>query len=195
MNQKLQKKNVPFSCNTASMLIYFHLLTTSVAIFLCEGKAWRTANPCSSREELPPRYACRPHIEELNPNPQWESLLKEYAALHRTCMKSIGNVTEYFSSGSTASSCKFLIMEIEGVGLGNKVALLISGMLYAILTQRVILLNTKSLIPLTMCEPFVGSSWVLDRQFPLPGRLGWKNSILGWESPVWKSSKFFERGA
>ena len=134
----------------------------------------------------------------MDPNPEWELVLKEYSALHRTCMKSIRNVTEYFLSGATTSSCKFLIMEIEGVGLGNKVALLISGMLYAILTQRVILLNTNSLMPSTMCEPFLGSSWLLDVQFPLPVKNGWEKTTLGswagWESPVWKSSKYFERG-
>ncbi len=134
----------------------------------------------------------------MDPNPQWDLVLEEYTALHRTCMRSIGNITEYFLSGATTSSCKFLIMEIRGVGLGNKVVLLISAMLYAVLTQRVILLNGESLLPWTMCEPFVGSYWLLEQHFPLPERHGWENTMLGrmagWESPDWKSSRYFERG-
>ncbi|KAG0589915.1 hypothetical protein KC19_1G057100 [Ceratodon purpureus] len=163
-----------------------------------DAETWRIDNPCAARAELGPRYARRPNAQELDPYPEWELVLKEYSALHRTCMRSVGNVTEYFLSGATTSNCKFLIMEIEGVGLGNKIALLISGMLYAILTQRVVLLNTNSLIPSTICEPFLGSSWLLDEQFPLPGNNGWEKTMLGswagWESPIWKSSKYFERG-
>jgi hypothetical protein len=48
-----------------------------------------------------------------------------------------------------------------------------------------------------MCEPFLGSSWVLDERFPLPVP-GWEDTLVGrwtgWESPVWKSTAFFEKG-
>lgn len=164
----------------------------------CEGKAWRTFNPCSARTELGPRYAQRPNAERLDPNPHWDLVLEEYTALHGTCMRSIGNITEYYLSGATTSTCKFLIVEMGGVGLGNKVALLTSAILYAVLTQRVILVNSESLIPWTMCEPFVGSCWILDQHFPLPGLHGWESTMLGrlvgWESRVWKSSAYFSRG-
>lgn len=164
----------------------------------CEGKTWRNFNPCSARTELGPRYARRPNVKPLDVNPQWDLVLEEYTALHRTCMRSIGNITEYYLSGATTSSCKFLIMEIGGVGLGNKVALLTSTILYAVLTQRVILINGGSLIPWTMCEPFLGSCWFLDQHFPLPERHGWETTLLGrlagWEAPVWKSSTYFARG-
>lgn len=162
------------------------------------GKAWRRSNPCAARTELGPRYARRPHAKLLDANPQWELVLEEYTALHRTCTRSMGNIKDYYNSGASSSPCKFLIMEISGVGVGNKVSLLISGMLYAIMTQRVILLNTWSYIPWTMCEPFLGSSWVNDDHFPLPQRHGPESTMLGkfagWEAPVWKSSTYFARG-
>jgi xyloglucan fucosyltransferase len=110
----------------------------------------------------------------------------------------MGNIKDYYNSGASSSPCKFLIMEISGVGVGNKISLLISGMLYAIMTQRVILLNTWSYIPWTFCEPFLGSSWVNDDHFPLPQRHGPESTMLGkfagWEAPVWKSSTHFARG-
>lgn len=163
-----------------------------------DAQAWRKFNPCAARTELGPRYARRPHAKLLDPNPHWDLVLEEYTALHRACMRTIGNITEYYLSGATTSTCKFLITEMGGVGLGNKVVLLTSAMLYAILTQRIILMNLDSHIPWTMCEPFVGSCWVLDQHFPLPGRHGWENTMLGrlagWESPVWKSSTYFARG-
>ncbi|KAG0578811.1 hypothetical protein KC19_4G051000 [Ceratodon purpureus] len=163
-----------------------------------DAETWRYYNPCKARAELGPRYARRPRANLVDPNPQWDLVLEEYAALHRTCMRTVGNITEYYLSGATTSSCKFLIMEIGGVGLGNKVAVMISAMLYAVLTQRVILVNGESLLPWTMCEPFLGSCWMLDQHFPLPGRHGWESTMLGrwagWESPDWKSSRYFEKG-
>lgn len=163
-----------------------------------DAKIWRSHNSCAARTELGPRYARKPHTKPLDPNPQWDLVLEEYAALHRTCMRSIGDITEFFRTGTATSSCKFLIMELGGVGLGNKVSLLTSAVLYAVLTQRVILINTWSLISSTMCEPFLGSSWLLDQRFPLPGRHGPESTFLGrltgLEDPVWKSSRYFEKG-
>ena len=113
-------------------------------------------------------------------------------------MNSVGNVPEYFRSGATHANCKFLIMEIQGVGIGNKIGLFTSAILYAVLTQRVILVNGYSYIPWVMCEPFLGSHWLLDGHFPLPDRHGRETTFLGrlsgYEDPIWKSSAFFGKG-
>lgn len=177
-----------------------HSLLLSYLILLhscdCEGKAWERNNRCQSREELWRRYAQRRTVKDVDKNPQWAAVLDEYAVLHRTCMHQVGNVSEAFVSKSS-SGCKFLVVDIHEVGLGNKVVLLSSAVLYAILTQRVILVPEYSYIPQIMCEPFLGSSWILDKSFPLPGP-GWENTFLGkffgWESSSWKSNIFFEKG-
>ncbi len=165
----------------------------------CEGKNWERKYPCQSRNEMVTRYSQVRKRKVLEPNSQWAAVLQEYSALHRTCMRKVGNVTRDFDdgTGNSRTGCKFLVVNLQHVGIGNKVVLLTSAVLYAILTQRVLLIPSHSYIPQTMCEPFLGSSWVLDERFPLPVP-GWEDTLVGrwtgWESPVWKSTAFFEKG-
>ncbi|KAH8932227.1 hypothetical protein BDL97_19G060600 [Sphagnum fallax] len=165
----------------------------------CEGKNWERKYPCQSRNEMVTRYSQVRKRKVLEPNSQWAAVLQEYSALHRTCMRKVGNLTRDFDdgAGNNRTGCKFLVVNLQHVGIGNKVVLLTSAVLYAILTQRVLLIPSHSYIPQTMCEPFLGSSWVLDERFPLPVP-GWEDTLVGrwtgWESPVWKSTAFFEKG-
>ncbi|BBN16561.1 xyloglucan fucosyltransferase [Marchantia polymorpha subsp. ruderalis] len=128
-----------------------------------DRNAWNAENPCRSRRELLPKYARRKHVQDVERNGQWDEVLREYARLHRTCLRTSGNLTDYFMSKSTSNGCRFLVADVmPGAGLGNKVLVVLSNILYAILTQRVVLVPTATLLPFVFCEPFEGSSWRVD---------------------------------
>ncbi|KAL3692308.1 hypothetical protein R1sor_005959 [Riccia sorocarpa] len=95
----------------------------------------------------------------------WE----RYGDLYRSC--SVGrNWTDVFldqeSGGS--SNCKYLVYLEMGVGLGNKILALTSALLYALSTDRVLLLDyrTQNTLSRLLCEPFANSTWVLPWDFP-----------------------------
>ncbi|KAL3682487.1 hypothetical protein R1sor_000509 [Riccia sorocarpa] len=125
-----------------------------------DRKRWHREFPCRARTELPPLYAGR-RVKDVDPNPQWEAVLAEYTNLHRTCINRIGNLTDFYYNKQTLPGCKFITGE-SLFGLGNKISFAASLVLYAVLTQRIVLFpKWTSSMPLTMCEPFEGSSWVL----------------------------------
>ncbi|KAJ7559360.1 hypothetical protein O6H91_04G081600 [Diphasiastrum complanatum] len=129
--------------------------------------AWSEKNPCRSRSELAGFYSERKHAQNLGRNVEWESVLSEYTKLHHACIHKIGNVTSYFLSKNHSSACKFVIAHTN-LGLGNKILSFVSTFLYAIMTQRVMLIPSQTFIPDIMCEPFYQSSWRLPEEFPMP---------------------------
>ncbi|CAM6127782.1 unnamed protein product [Calypogeia fissa] len=137
-----------------------------------ERNAWHKQNPCQSRSELPPMYAVRKYVKDISSNPMWDEVFEEYTNLHRICMKRVGNLSQHFRNKSNVTAqlpgCKFLLA--EGMdGLGSKLLVTVSALLYAIVTQRVLLVPSRMTFGTILCEPFVGSSWFLDaKTFPLP---------------------------
>ncbi|KAL3675230.1 hypothetical protein R1sor_025178 [Riccia sorocarpa] len=129
-----------------------------------ERQAWEAEHPCRSRAEIRDLYAERKHMKDVPINKQWNLVYSEYEKLHRTCMKRVGDLQQYFTSKNTSVACSFLIAEPH-FGLGNKLFHTSSVFLYAILTQRVILIPESTSIPAVMCEPFAGSSWVISDEF------------------------------
>jgi xyloglucan fucosyltransferase len=144
---------------------------------------WREQHPCRARGELQPLYTLRRLVEDAAPNANWERVFKEYETLHRVCTQSVGgDLVEYFASRGNGTSCRFLVAGIApGAGLGNKMLSMASGLLYAILTQRVFLIAADTLVPGILCEPFEGSSWLFDPEWKVtpeyaPGRQQyWQN--------------------
>ncbi|CAK9277758.1 unnamed protein product [Sphagnum jensenii] len=125
-------------------------------------KEWHERNPCNSREKLPRIYSRRKFAKDVEPNPAWELIFREYTILHRTCTTRIGDLAQYFHDRNTSTGCKFMMCDpTPGSGLGNKILLTTSCFLYAVLTQRVLLVPSGSLLSDVMCEPFEGSSWKL----------------------------------
>ncbi|CAM6128828.1 unnamed protein product [Calypogeia fissa] len=141
-----------------------------------ERKEWNLANPCRSRLGLKSMYARRKYAADVDDNLSWDIVLQEYANLHRTCRQRVGNVKEYFlSRNSSIAGCKFALADYsEAGGLGNKILAVTNTVLYSVLTQRIVLVPAATLVPALMCEPFPGSSWVLeagdgaDSSFPVP---------------------------
>ncbi|CAM6104868.1 unnamed protein product [Calypogeia fissa] len=135
-----------------------------------DSENWKAQYPCRSRAEMPHLYERRNHVEHVETNPQWNEVLREYSKLHRVCLEKAGDLTDYFHTKNTSTGCKFLVADVmDGTGLGNKVLVVLSNILYAILTQRVVLVPLPTLLPYIMCEPFEGSTWRIENSsLPFP---------------------------
>jgi xyloglucan fucosyltransferase len=139
-----------------------------------DRQAWHEANPCASRRELWPLYNERRHSEILQENPYMAEVLREYSRLHRACMQNVGrDVVKFFLRKDTSSGCKFVLGDNEvGTGIGNKILSAAAQVVYAILTQRVLLVPVSTSVPGVMCEPFEGSRWgVATDGILTPGKL------------------------
>ncbi|KAK6123169.1 hypothetical protein DH2020_043071 [Rehmannia glutinosa] len=104
-------------------------------------------------------------------SPYLISKLRRYEALHKKC----GPHTDLYNktvkglkSGrySTTPDCKYIVW-ISFSGLGNRILTLASAFLYALLTDRVLLVDRGIDIPDLFCEPFPEVSWLLPLDFPL----------------------------
>jgi xyloglucan fucosyltransferase len=109
------------------------------------------------------------------------SALRRYESLHRRCgpgtlayaraverLRAPPNASA--TSSSSAKECSYLVWNpIEG--LGNRMLTITSGFLYALLTDRVLLLHSGGggALDDLFCEPFPGSTWTLpvDEDFPI----------------------------
>lgn len=130
-------------------------------------KEWNDRHPCQSRRpdgllSFYNRSGGKP-AETVPDNPLWDEVFEEYSNLHRECMQKVGDIGGYFLQKNSSSGCKFLVADVSNRSeFGDKLLVLASSLLYAILTQRVILIPGSTLTPSYMCEPFAGSSWLLD---------------------------------
>jgi hypothetical protein len=125
---------------------------------------WHEQHPCASRYEIYALYSSRKITHDATEtNPKWTSVLREYAHLHRTCVEGMGDVTDFFLKRKRIDGCKFVVAGVsQGSGIGNKAVSIVSALLYAVLTQRVLLVPLVTAVPGVFCEPFEGSSWMVD---------------------------------
>ncbi|BBN01280.1 xyloglucan fucosyltransferase [Marchantia polymorpha subsp. ruderalis] len=130
-----------------------------------ERREWERKNPCRSRAELKLLYAQRKHMKDVPDNEQWKVVVAEYAELHRACTTRIGDLQAYFKAqNSSVAGCRFIVAETH-FGLGNKVYQLSSVFMYAVLSQRVMLVPESTSVPAVVCQPFAGSSWTMKERF------------------------------
>lgn len=88
-------------------------------------------------------------------------------AAYRTALRQLRS-----GEGAAATDCRYLV-SINYRGLGNRMLAIASAFLYAVLTERVLLVDRyKQDVGALFCEPFPGTTWLLPagRHFPL-GRL------------------------
>ncbi|ONI08719.1 hypothetical protein PRUPE_5G196900 [Prunus persica] len=125
-----------------------------------EGSCVSRYQSASYRKELPYR-----------PSSYLISKLRSYEALHKRC----GPYTEFYNktieqlkSGYHTSSldCNYVVW-ISFSGLGNRILTLASAFLYAVLTNRVLLVDPGVDMVDLFCEPFPEVSWFLPMDFPL----------------------------
>ncbi|XP_062233877.1 galactoside 2-alpha-L-fucosyltransferase-like [Phragmites australis] len=101
--------------------------------------------------------------------------LREQEALQRRC----GPGTEAYRAATarlrsrhrigandTMGGCKYLVL-VPYRGLGNRILAVASAFLYAMLTDRVLLLDRATSLTDLVCEPFPGTSWLLPPHLPI----------------------------
>ncbi|KAL2340745.1 hypothetical protein Fmac_008685 [Flemingia macrophylla] len=123
--------------------------------------------------------SCRSRYDSLkyakglsgNPSSYLVSRLRKYEALHKKC----GPYTESYNKTvrdlmyghlSESSTCKYVVW-VSYSGLGNRILTLASTFLYALLTDRVLLVDPGVDMVDLFCEPIPHVSWFLPSDFPL----------------------------
>lgn len=119
------------------------------------------------------RYHSVEYHKELShkPSSYLISRLRKYEALHKQCgpyTESYNKTLEQLKSGhyTGPSECNYVVW-ISYSGLGNRILTLASAFLYALLTNRVLLVDPGVDVADLFCEPFPEVSWFLPPDFPL----------------------------
>ncbi|XP_052179713.1 galactoside 2-alpha-L-fucosyltransferase-like [Diospyros lotus] len=99
------------------------------------------------------------------------SRLRRYEARHKQCgpfTESYNKTLEQLKSGKQTgpSDCNYVVW-VSFSGLGNRILTLASAFLYALLTDRVLLVDRGVDVADLFCEPFPEVSWLLPTDFPL----------------------------
>ncbi|XP_065866578.1 galactoside 2-alpha-L-fucosyltransferase-like [Euphorbia lathyris] len=113
------------------------------------------------------------------------SKLRNYENLHKKC----GPSTEaykatlrviYSRNVSSPTECNYIVWTAQA-GLGNRILTMASAFLYALLTNRVLLVEFNADMGDLFCEPFQNTSWLLPRNFPKECRRfnQWNSQTLG----------------
>lgn len=122
---------------------------------------------CVSRYRLASYRKETPYI----PSSYLISRLRSYEALHKRCgphTESYKRTFEALKSGhyTGSSDCNYVVW-ISFSGLGNRILTLASAFLYALLTNRTLLVDPGVDMPDLFCEPFPEVSWFLPSDFDL----------------------------
>ncbi|KAJ9140481.1 hypothetical protein P3X46_031125 [Hevea brasiliensis] len=129
-----------------------------------------------SEETCLSRYQSVAYRKELphKPSSYLISRLRSYEILHKKCgprTESYNKTLEQLKSGHQPelSDCSYVVW-ISFSGLGNRILTLASAFLYALLTNRVLLVDPGVDMVDLFCEPFPEVSWFLPLDFPLKGQ-------------------------
>ncbi|KAF0887539.1 hypothetical protein E2562_002268 [Oryza meyeriana var. granulata] len=107
------------------------------------------------------------------PSAHLVSKLRRHEDLQRRCgpgTAAYSNAVESLRSGKSGGigspECRFLV-SMSYRGLGNRILAAASAFLYAMLTDRVLLVDPSNEMDELFCEPFPGTTWLLPPGFPL----------------------------
>nr|XP_043614663.1 galactoside 2-alpha-L-fucosyltransferase-like [Erigeron canadensis] len=119
------------------------------------------------------RYQVASYRKEspLKPSPYLISRLRRYEVLHKRCgpyTESYNRTVAKLRSGELTKDddCNYLVW-VSFSGLGNRILTLGSAFLYALLTDRVLLVDRGVDLDDLFCEPFPEASWLLPLDFPI----------------------------
>jgi len=104
------------------------------------------------------------------------SKLRNYEHLHQSCGPNTKSYNETMKEGAqfekhdVDSRCKYVIWIAEN-GLGNRMLSMVSTFLYAILTDRLVIVRFDDDMSNLFCEPFPNSSWLLPKNSPFSNDL------------------------
>ncbi|KAK3228683.1 hypothetical protein Dsin_000564 [Dipteronia sinensis] len=127
---------------------------------------------CLSRNQSVLYRKPSPH----KPSSYLVSKLRSYEELHKRCgphTDSYKRSIKQLKSGQidhNSSDCRYVVW-VGLAGLGNRMLSITSAFLYALLTERVLLINQEYDMAGLFCEPFPNSSWILPEDFPLKNKL------------------------
>ncbi|XP_058729619.1 probable fucosyltransferase 7 [Vicia villosa] len=126
---------------------------------------------CISRLQSHFYHKSSPH----KPSPYLISKLRKYEEIHRKCgpntraynrdMEIIVNSKNNNDSSRALTTCKYIIW-VPAYGLGNQIISIVSSFLYALLTDRVMLVKFGKDKEGLFCEPFLNSTWLLPEKSP-----------------------------
>ncbi|XP_022931528.1 probable fucosyltransferase 8 isoform X1 [Cucurbita moschata] len=129
---------------------------------------------CLSRYQLNLYRKPSPYI----PSSPLLSKLRRYESLHRRCgpnspsfRRALVGLTSPTNSTSLPEDCKYAVV-LTRDGLGNRILAIISAFFYALMSDRVFLIDRGNALDDLFCEPFLGSSWILPSDFPLRREFG-----------------------
>ncbi|XVF85895.1 hypothetical protein PTKIN_Ptkin17bG0154600 [Pterospermum kingtungense] len=128
---------------------------------------------CLSRYESFLYRKASPH----QPSPYLVSKLRKYEHVHKRCgpnTQSYNKTVEQLKSGGGSSvvgstDCKYVVWVCYS-GLGNRILTLASVFLYALLSDRVLLVDRGKDMSDLFCEPFPEKSWFLPLDFPITSK-------------------------
>ncbi|EES05854.1 galactoside 2-alpha-L-fucosyltransferase [Sorghum bicolor] len=106
------------------------------------------------------------------PSPHLIAKLRRHEELQRRCgpnTDAYSRAVQHLRAGKSVDSpeCKYVV-SISYRGLGNRILAAASAFLYAVLTDRVLLVDPSNEMDELFCEPFPGTTWLLPRRdFPL----------------------------
>ncbi|XP_037463860.1 galactoside 2-alpha-L-fucosyltransferase-like [Triticum dicoccoides] len=110
-----------------------------------------------------------------SPTPYLIDRLRRQEALQRRCgpgTDAYRRASDRLKSGQknvdTVDGCSYLVL-LSYRGLGNRILAAASAFLYAMLTDRVLLVDRGKTMGDLFCEPFPGTTWLLPLDFPLQG--------------------------
>ncbi|GJM90862.1 hypothetical protein PR202_ga07183 [Eleusine coracana subsp. coracana] len=142
---------------------------------------------CRSRYEFARYYKKSSHKP---PSPYLIAKLRKQEALQRRCgpgtaahekaLRRLESSGDDDLDGNDDDECRYLVY-ISYRGLGNRMLAIASAFLYAVLTDRVLLVDGGKDVADLFCEPFPGATWLL----PPPPSAGWWSS---WWPPSSSSS-------
>ncbi|CAI0421275.1 unnamed protein product [Linum tenue] len=165
-------------CSPISYLpLKFALSGTKPPEQTCESREQRSSYLKHRSPELPPYLL---------------SKLQEYERRHRRC----GPLSESFNTTSPLGThndfsdggdCKFVVYT-PSQGLGNRILGLTSTFLFALLTDRVLLVDFSADMDELFCEPFPNSTWLLPGNFPFRS-----DFYGGWFRDVYSYGKLLEK--
>ena len=99
--------------------------------------------------------------------------LRQHEALQRRCgpgteayRAAAARLRPWRRDGTNDGVCRYLVL-VPYRGLGNRILAVASAFLYAVLTDRVLLLDGNTSLGDIFCEPFPGTSWLLPSHFPI----------------------------
>lgn len=129
---------------------------------------------CVCRSEEPLIRNPSPHL----PSSYLITKLRQYEDRHKKCASRAAKMSQNGSnSKEELGDCQFVIW-IANSGLGNRMITIVSAFVYALLTDRILLLDHSSTdFNGLYCEPFPGTSWLLPENYDY----NWINDMT-WEN-------------